>query len=125
MARLPEKITVRDAATGTPINGTADDLAFTSEPIAFKDVVPWATSMWFSSGHTFTGQQPQLTIEVSDDPDKTNESFQALPGGKDVNVPHSWEDLSSTWLWFRYVYDPKGADGNSNKFINHTQWVDG
>jgi hypothetical protein len=124
MARLPEKITVRDAATGVPINGTADNVGFTSEPIEFKDVLPWAVSMWFNAAHVFAGQQPQISVEVSDDPNANIDSFDSMPGGLNVNAPNSWDDLSSTWLWMRFVYDPKGATGVGLKYMNVTQWKD-
>ena len=118
---IPQNMTI--VVAGTPINGTADNVAFTSDAIPFDDVIAWGASMWFNAAHVVTGQQPQLTIEVSNDPGADINSFDPLPGSANVNVPASWDDLTSTWLWMRFVYVPKGATGAGLKYIDLTQWV--
>lgn len=118
---LPQNRTLTSGG-GTPMNNTAASADVTSDPIPFCDIIAWALNVWFDDEFDVTGQNPQVTIEVSNDPNANDSSFEALTGATNVNVPHRFDDLDSTWLWMRIVYQSKGATAGA-KYFDLTQWV--
>lgn len=99
---------------GARINGSLATAAMTSDAIEFKDNVIWNLNVWFSGAFAYTGQLPQITIEVSNDVDVN--SFRKYGAFSNVNVPEAFEDIKMTWKYFRIVYDPKGATAGAKYF---------
>jgi hypothetical protein len=87
----------------------------TSDAIEFKGAGYWSLNVW-TNALAYTGQAPQVTIEVSND-DDTN-SFTPLSGAINVNVDPKqyFDNLDSTWKYFRIVWDPKGSTAGTKNF---------
>lgn len=109
---MKQPITVRNISN-TPQNGTAATAAMTSKAISFADEGIWSLNVWFNAAFAAT-QSPQITIEVSNDTDA--DSFTVLSGANKVNAPHFFDNLDSTWKFFRIIYDPKGASAGEKNF---------
>ena len=99
--------------SGTDQNGTLATASMTSDAIEFKENTYWSLNVWFDS-LSVIGQDPQVTIEVSDRVDSN--SFNPLSGATTVNVPEYFDGLDATWKYFRVVYDPKGATAGDKYF---------
>lgn len=102
---IKERTTIR--VSGTPVNGNAATLDFTSDPIFLKEVWDFTVSFFFDS-LTITGQQPPtLTIEESNSADV--DSFIPIQGWTDVNLPEFFKDFKTEAEYIRLVYDSQGA----------------
>lgn len=112
--KMKQPISVRQA--GTKQNGTAATAAMTSDPIAFKRSGIWSLNCWINA-LTFTASRPPVvTIEVSETTDVN--SFTPLTNATNVvlNDRHYFDNLDSTWKYFRIVYDPRNATGGTKNF---------
>lgn len=112
---MKQPITVRNIS-GTPQNGTLATAALTSKAISFKETGIWSLNVWIN-GLTFTASRPPVvTIEVSntDDPN----SFTPLTNATNVvlNDRHYFDNLDSTWKYFRIIYDPRNATAGTKNF---------
>lgn len=102
--------------SGVDQNGTLATAAMTSDAIPFKGAGIWSLNA-FITGLTFTGNAPpQVTIEVSNDPAAA--SFTPMAGAINVtlNDRFYFDDLDSTWKYFRVKYDPQNATGGTKNF---------
>ena len=102
--------------SGVDQNGTAATASMTSDAISFREIGIWSLNAYIT-GLTFTGNQPpQVTIEVSND--SAAASFTPLTGAINVTLDdrHYFDNLDSTWKFFRVVYDPQNATGGTKNF---------
>ena len=111
MSDLKECVSIR--VSGVDQDGTAATAAMTSDAIEFAENNFWSVNIWFT-GLTVTGQNPEITIEVSNDADAN--SFTGLDGAENVTVPEMLYSSFSEWRYWRIVYDPKGATGGTKNF---------
>lgn len=99
---------------GTDQNGTAATTGITSDAIPFIRNFEWSLNVWFT-GLTYSGNnQPEVTIEVSNDTDVN--SFRFLGRANEIKVPEYFEKNASSWKYFRVIYDPKGASAGTKNF---------
>ncbi len=107
---IKERTTVRDSGTGLDVNGDAATSDFTSAPIFMQDVWQLTVNFFFAS-LTFSGQVPTLTIEESNSSDV--DSFVAIEGWTDVDLPEFFKDFETRAEYIRLVYDSQGATGGT------------
>jgi len=101
--------------SGVDVNGTDADTGFTSDPIKLENK-PWSLNVWFDNSFAVTGQDPNLTIEYSNDFDGDVNSFNPLEGFTAVDLPDFFDSLDKTSLWIRFVYDEQGVTAGDKHF---------
>ena len=106
------KTTVR--VSGVDQNETVATASFTSDAIEFKSNTYWNLNVWFDIAFSVTGQQPTVTIQVSNDED--SESFNDLQGAIEVDVPEVFFSEMSTWKFMRIVYTANGTTAGLKNF---------
>lgn len=105
---IKERTTIK--VSGTPVNGDAATVDFTSDAILLKEVWDLTVSFFFDS-LAFSGQAPTLTIEESNSRDV--DSFIPIVGATDVNLPEFFKNIKTQAEFIRLVYDSQGASGGT------------
>lgn len=110
MAQAGQKITVRDGATSTDVNGTLTSLSFTSEPIEILGK-SWSLNTWFDAAVTGA---PMFTVQVSNSNDIN--SFNDLGCAINIEAPNLVIYEDSKYRYVRFIYDDNGATGGNKYF---------
>ena len=111
-----QRVTIRENATSTAVNGTTLTVDFVSNVIHLKDNKFWNLNVWFSSLTTGT---PTFTVQASNVTDEN--SFNDIQCAADVNAPNMVESLTSTYSYVRIVYNSNSSTGGNMYFDFYTE----